>query len=148
MRMRIRGPGWTEQVSADEDWTIQKLVDYIKEKKAMENFALKYGFPPMSLDLSSRDTPLSSLRLNGETLSLIPIGAPPSDPSPAASSAVAGASSAPQAPTTPAAPTFQPKRVEPDELTVAWPERDGYISKATSISPCSRRVGALTAPVS
>lgn len=133
IRMRIRGPGWTEQITAEDDWTVQALLDCINKKMGITEFALKYGFPPAALDLEARGTPLSSLKLNGETLTLVP-AEPPSD-LPAAPPGGSSGSAVPAAPASgaPAAaaetPDFKPKSVEPDELSIRWPERDGYISK-------------------
>ncbi|KAK6537948.1 ubiquitin-specific protease otu1 [Orbilia ellipsospora] len=71
MRVRIRAPNGTHTLNLEDVATVGKLVDEIRAKTALSGgLALKYGFPPKSLNLPSRDTLLIDLpiTIHGEQL--------------------------------------------------------------------------------
>jgi len=118
IRFRVRGPGWVETVTATPDWTIQKVIDHLREKQGSEPSALKYGYPLKNIDLSNTSATIEPLNLKGETITFVP----KEDSSTAASS-----SAAPEVPTA-TKPAFKPKAVEPDHTVIAWPDKDGYLA--------------------
>lgn len=125
IRFRVRGPGWVENVTATPDWTIQKLLDHLKEKQGAEAAALKYGYPLKAIDLSDTSVSIEPLKLKGEAITFVP---------------KEGASSASTAPPVPvdSKPAFTPKKVEADHTDIEWPEKDGYLSTSKSpFSSCS-----------
>lgn len=100
-----------ETVTATPDWTIQKLLDHLKEKQAAEPSALKYGYPLKNIDLSNTSTTIEPLNLKGEAVTFVSKGdRAPTAPEPAATK-----------------PEFKPKAVEPDHTVIEWPEKDGYM---------------------
>lgn len=122
IRFRVRGPGWVETVTASPDWTIQHLLDHLKEKQGAEPLALKYGWPLKTIDLSDKSAAIAPLSLKGEAITFVP-----------KEEATASASDAPEIPEA-TKPAFQPKRVEPDATVLEWPEKDGYLGESL-ISP-------------
>lgn len=111
IRFRVRGPGWVETVTAAPDWTIQKLLDHLKEKQAADPAALKYGWPLKTIDLSDPSASIEPLHLKGEAITFVPkedTAAPAPD------------SQTPE-------PEFKPKPVEADSTVIEWPEKDGYL---------------------
>lgn len=111
IRFRVRGPGWVETVTATPDWTIQKLLDHLREKQGAEPSALKYGYPLKNIDLSNTDATIEPLNLKGEAITFVPReeAAPPEVPSATK-------------------PDFKPKAVEPDHTVIEWPEKDGFLA--------------------
>ncbi|KUI59451.1 Putative ubiquitin thioesterase otu1 [Cytospora mali] len=114
IRFRVRGPGWVETVTATPDWTIQKLLDHLKEKQGAGPSALKYGYPLKNIDLSDTNATIEPLNLKGEAVTFVP----KEDRAPTAPE--------PQGPSATKA-EFKPKAVEPDHTVIEWPEKDGYV---------------------
>lgn len=115
IRFRVRGPGWVETVTATPDWTIQKVVDHLREKQGAEPSALKYGYPLKNIDLSNTGATIGPLNLKGEAITFVP----KEDTS---------TSSAPPEVPTATKPAFKPKAVEPDHTVIEWPQKDGYLA--------------------
>ncbi|ERT02611.1 ubiquitin thioesterase OTU1 [Sporothrix schenckii 1099-18] len=124
IRIRVRGPREIVTLEAADEWTLAQLLTLIREKTGVDGFTLKAAYPPTALDLSDAESKtLAPLKLNGETLMVIPTdgglaGGPPSGVQ------------APVAPAPPPAPTqkpFTPKRVDVDETVVPWDEGGGYL---------------------
>lgn len=113
IRFRVRGPGWVENITATPDWTIQKLLDHLKEKQGADAAALKYGYPLKAIDLSDTSASIEPLKLKGEAITFVP-------------KEDASASSAPTVPVA-SKPEFTPKKVEADDTVIEWPEKDGYL---------------------
>lgn len=111
IRFRVRGPGWVETVTATPDWTIQKLLDHLREKQGAQPSALKYGYPLKNIDLSNTSATIEPLNLKGEAITFVPReeAAPPEVP-------------------TATKPDFKPKAVEPDHTVIEWPEKDGFLA--------------------
>jgi hypothetical protein len=120
IRMRIRSPEAVETVQGEDDWTLGQLMALIREKMGVRDFALKTGFPPADIDLSAKNAKLQELKLNGATLTLVPIEELSQAPD---GQAKAQSSSAMNH------PTFKPKRVDIDETVVEWEEGGGYLGK-------------------
>lgn len=120
IKFRVRGGGWVETVSATPDWTIKKLLDFLKEKHGEEASQLKYGWPLKAIDLSNADATIEPLNLKGETVTFVP----KEDP------AAAAAAAAP-----PPKEVFKPKPVQGDETTLHWPEKEGYLGKLYASQP-------------
>lgn len=116
IRFRVRGPGWVETVTAAHDWTIQNLLDHLKEKQDAEPLALKFGWPLKTIDLSNTSASIAPLNLKGEAITFVP------------KESASSSSSAPEVPAE-TKPAFQPKKVEPDATVLEWPEKDGYLGK-------------------
>lgn len=113
IRFRVRGPGWVETVTAPSDWTIQKLLDHLKEKQGAVPTALKYGWPLKTIDLSDPSALIEPLNLKGEAITFVP---------------KEEAAPAPEIPVA-TKPEFKPKPVEADATVIEWPEKDGYLGK-------------------
>lgn len=107
-----------ETVTATPDWTIQKLLDHLKEKQSAEPSALKYGWPLKTIDLSDVNASIEPLNLRGEAITFVPKEQEPA---------------VPEVPVD-TKPEFTPKKVEPDATVIEWPEKDGYLGKS---SPCT-----------
>lgn len=118
IRFRVRGPGWVETVTAAPDWTIQRLLDLLKEKQGAEPSALKYGYPLKAIDLSNTNASIEPLKLKGEAITFVPKEEPHAT----------DAAAAPVA----SKPAFTPKKVEPDATVIEWPEKDGYLGKSST----------------
>lgn len=116
IRFRVRGPGWVETVTAAPNWTIQKLLDHLKEKQSAEPAALKYGWPLRTIDLSDLHASIEPLGLKGEAITFVP---KESAPEPAVQAAPVASE-----------PAFQPKKVEADSTVIEWPEKDGYLGRS------------------
>lgn len=114
IRFRVRGPGWVETVTANPTWTIQQLLDHLKEKQVAVPAALKYGWPLKTIDLSDTSALIEPLNLKGEAVTFVP---------------QEQAAAAPEPPAAPK-PEFKPKRVEPDATVLEWPAKDGYLGEA------------------
>lgn len=113
IRFRVRGPGWVETVTATPDWTIQKLLDHLKDKQSAEPAALKYGWPLKTIDLSDASATIEPLNLKGEAITFVP-KEDTTTPAPAPE---------------PPKPQFKPKPVEVDSTVIEWPEKDGYLGE-------------------
>lgn len=126
IRFRVRGPGWVETVTATPGWTIQELIDHLREKQGVEPAALKYGWPLKTIDLSDVSATIEPLNLKGEAITFVPKEQEPSPP---------------PAPAVPVAtkPAFQPKKVEPDASVLEWPEKDGFLGTIPSRSAPPRQ---------
>lgn len=127
IRIRVRGPSAAVTLEAADDWTLAQLLTLIREKTGVDSFTLKAAYPPTALDLSDAESKtLAPLKLNGETLMVIPT-----------EGGLAGASSsAKQAPAPPPAPEpkpFIPKRVDVDETVVPWEEGGGYLGRYPAV---------------
>lgn len=116
IRFRVRGPGWVETVTATPDWTIQKLLDHLKEKQGAEPTALKYGYPLKNIDLSNANATIEPLNLKGEAITFVP-----------KEDSTAGPAAPPEVPTA-TKPAFKPKAVEADHTVIEWPEKDGFLA--------------------
>ena len=118
----LRSPNGQSRVQIDDDATLRDLVELIKAKTELANFSLKYGYPLKPLDISPslQGSSIKDLKLRGETI------------------VVAPAETAPPAPVEPAPKPFTPKGIEPDETSLEWPERGGYIGKTDTRQPDDR----------
>ncbi|KAM7196320.1 ubiquitin thioesterase OTU1 [Rhypophila sp. PSN 637] len=117
IQVRIRAPNGQSRLEIDDEATLGDLISQIKEKTALEKFSLKYGYPLKNLDLSPEaqsKTHVKDHGLRGETLVVAPLEPRRS------------ASPPPRAASPPKKP-FTPKGIEPDETSLAWPERGGHI---------------------
>ncbi|KAB8293104.1 hypothetical protein EYC80_007463 [Monilinia laxa] len=74
MRMRIRYPDGTSTITLPDDAKISDLLSEITSETSLNNFDIKYGYPPKPLLLSQSEPslPLSKLevKLNGEQLTI------------------------------------------------------------------------------
>lgn len=117
IQIRLRTPSGQERLEVSEDGRLVDLLRVIKEKTNLADFTLKYGYPLKSLDISldAQEQTIRDLKLRGETIVLVPAEAP-------APVAVAETK-----------PKFTPKGIEPDETTVEWSERGGYLGMYPSL---------------
>ncbi|KAK4161659.1 ubiquitin thioesterase OTU1 [Cladorrhinum sp. PSN259] len=107
----LRSPTGNLRIQILEESTLSDLLALIKEKTAIQNFTLKYGFPPKPLDTtSSPSSSIKPLNLKGETIIVAPADTSPPPP-----------------PAEPPKPSFTPKGIEPDETSLEWPERGGFL---------------------
>ncbi|KAK3984935.1 hypothetical protein QBC44DRAFT_166351 [Cladorrhinum sp. PSN332] len=107
----LRAPTGNSRIQIDDDSSLQDLVTLIKDKTTIQKFTLKYGYPLKTLDISSSLLPnsIKPLSLKGETVVVAPID------------------NTPPPPPEPEKPAFTPKGIEPDETSLEWPERGGYV---------------------
>lgn len=70
MRLKIRGPTGASTLTLDDSATVADLKQEITKATSLTNFAIKYSYPPKTLDLPSGATLLKDLdiKLNGQTL--------------------------------------------------------------------------------
>ncbi|KAL2132867.1 hypothetical protein VTI74DRAFT_3213 [Chaetomium olivicolor] len=110
----LRSPNGQSRIQIDDESTLRDLVELIKQKTGLSKFSLKYGYPLQGLDISPslQNSSIKDLKLRGETIVVAP-----SDPTPPA----------PALQPAPAETKFVPKKVEPDETSVEWPERGGHV---------------------
>ncbi|KAL1844667.1 hypothetical protein VTK73DRAFT_2067 [Phialemonium thermophilum] len=119
--IRLRAPNGMSRLDVEETATLADLVRLVREKTGVATFSLKYGWPLQPLDLGDEDAlriPVGDLNLRGETLVVVPLDGAPEAAAPAPSVAEAEARQPER---------FEPKRVEPDETVVEWPERGGFM---------------------
>lgn len=109
----LRSPKGQTRIQIDDDATLGELVTLIKTTTELGEFTLKYGYPPKSLDISPslRGKSIKDLKLRGEAIIVAPVDTAPLVP----------AESAPE--------PFKPKGIEPDETSLEWAERGGYIGE-------------------
>ncbi|KAK3313942.1 hypothetical protein B0H66DRAFT_537190 [Apodospora peruviana] len=114
IQVRLRAPNGQARLEIEDEASLRELVELIKKKSDLSNFSLKYGYPLKNLDISpsaQSTTLVKDLQLRGETIVVAPIDtAPP-----------------PAAVEVEAPKEFTPKGIEPDETSLEWPERNGYI---------------------
>ncbi|KAL2179486.1 uncharacterized protein P884DRAFT_219312 [Thermothelomyces heterothallicus CBS 202.75] len=117
IQISLRAPNGQSRAQIDDDATLKELVELVKERTGLDNFSLKYGYPLKSLDISPslQSTSIRELKLRGETIVVAPVDTTP--PAPALQPASAEPKPKP----------FTPKGIEPDETSLEWPERGGYI---------------------
>lgn len=110
--LRLRTPNGQSRIEIDDGETLGALLELIKQKTEISKFTLKYRYPLVNLDISSEalSTPVKDLQLRGETLVVAPTESP-----------------AEAAPPAKQKPAFVPKGIEPDETSLEWPERGGYL---------------------
>jgi len=109
IQLRLRAPDGQARLEIDDSAPLQDLVALIRERTKLRNFSLKYGYPLKTLDVgpTAQDTPIRELSLRGETLVVAPLDPP--------------------APVEPPKPKFTPKGIEPDETSLEWRDRGGYL---------------------
>jgi ubiquitin thioesterase OTU1 len=77
MRVRLKGPAGAATLTLAEDATVGNLIDEIARESGVARFEVKHGYPPQPLSLtdSQRLDLVTSLdvKLNGETLTIIPV---------------------------------------------------------------------------
>ncbi|KAK4642037.1 ubiquitin-specific protease otu1 [Podospora bellae-mahoneyi] len=114
IQIALRAPNGQSRIQVEDESTLSDLVALIKSKTELERFSLKYGYPLKNLDisLSSQSSSIKDLKLRGETIVVAPIDTAPAP--------------APE-PAKPAKPAFVPKGIEPDETSLEWASRGGYI---------------------
>ncbi|KAK4194466.1 hypothetical protein QBC40DRAFT_259970 [Triangularia verruculosa] len=111
IQIALRAPNGQSRIQVEDESTLSDLVALIKSKTELERFSLKYGYPLKNLDISpsSQSSSIKDLKLRGETIVVAPLDtAPPPAPEPAK-------------------PAFVPKGIEPDETSLEWPIRGGYM---------------------
>ncbi|KAK3384810.1 hypothetical protein B0H63DRAFT_395219 [Podospora didyma] len=111
--MNLRGPNGQTRLEIDDEGTLQDLITAIQERTELRSFTLKYGYPLKNLDTSASalSSMLKDYKLRGETLVVAPL-----DTSPMIVPAV-----------DPEKKPFTPKGIEPDETSLEWRDRGGYI---------------------
>ncbi|KAK0669963.1 hypothetical protein QBC41DRAFT_355454 [Cercophora samala] len=111
IQIALRAPNGQSRIQVEDESTLSDLVALIKSKTELERFTLKYGYPLKNLDLTpaSQSSSIKDLKLRGETIVVAPID------------------TAPQTPPEPPKPAFVPKGIEPDETSLDWPARGGYM---------------------
>ncbi|EMD00273.1 hypothetical protein BAUCODRAFT_84046 [Baudoinia panamericana UAMH 10762] len=76
MRLRVRGPQGTAQVTIDANATWSDLKHEISEKTGVPDFDLKYGYPPQPFNTESIDGAMKladlPVKLEGEQLIVMP----------------------------------------------------------------------------
>jgi ubiquitin thioesterase OTU1 len=72
MRIRLRGPAGASTITLNKDATVADLKNQITEKTALNQFDIKYSYPPKPLQLPHDETLLSelSVKLDGEQLTI------------------------------------------------------------------------------
>jgi len=72
MRIRLRGPAGASTITLNKDATVADLKNQITEKTALNQFDIKYSYPPKPLQLPHDETILSelSVKLDGEQLTI------------------------------------------------------------------------------
>lgn len=117
IQISLRAPNGQSRIQIDDDSPLSALVELIKTKTELANFSLKYGYPLKSLDITPalQGTPIRELKLRGETIVVASVD--PSPPAPALQPASAEPKPKP----------FTPKGIEPDETSLQWEERGGYM---------------------
>lgn len=123
VQISLRAPNGQSRIQVDEESTLKELVELIKAKTELNNFTLKYGYPLRTLDTSapSLGSTVKDLKLRGETIVVARLDSPPP------------ATSIQAAPAQPQPKPFTPKGIEPDETSLEWPERGGYIGASSSV---------------
>jgi ubiquitin thioesterase OTU1 len=118
IQISLRSPNGQSRIQIEDAATLGDLVELIKTKTELPNFTLKYGYPlrPLDISPSSQDTSIQDLKLRGETIVVAPVDTAPPAPSQ-------------PAPPEPKPKPFVPKGIEPDETSLEWPERGGYIGR-------------------
>jgi len=122
IQIRLRTPSGQERLEISEDSRLVDLLRVIKEKTSLVDFTLKYSYPLKNLDISldAQERTIKELNLRGETIVLVPTEAP-------APVVVAETK-----------PKFAPKGIEPDETTVEWSQRGGYLGMFPLLSSSQR----------
>ena len=124
IQISLRSPNGQVRVQIDDDATLRELVELIRDKTNIASFALRYGYPPAPLDISTPsklESSIKGLKLRGETIVVFrDDAAPQPQAAPAASAESSVAKPKP----------FTPKGIEPDETSLEWPERGGHIGRA------------------
>lgn len=120
----LRAPNGQSRIQIEDESTLTDLISLIKTKTELDKFTLKYGYPLQNLDITpaAQGATIKDLKLQGETIVIAPTesNTPPPPPPPA---------SAPE--------SFKPKPMEPDETSLEWPERGGYIGMIGFLSTFS-----------
>ncbi|KAK0714363.1 hypothetical protein B0T21DRAFT_297367 [Apiosordaria backusii] len=113
IQIALRAPNGQSRIQVEDESTLADLVSLIKSKTELERFTLKYGYPLKNLDVtSSQSSSIKDLKLRGETIVVAPLDTTPPPPPP---------------PSEPPKPAFVPKGIEPDETSLEWPARGGYM---------------------
>ncbi|KAK0610512.1 hypothetical protein B0T17DRAFT_593655 [Bombardia bombarda] len=115
IQIRLRAPSGQARLEVDDEATVSDLVKLIGEKTDLKRFSLKYGYPLKNLDISpeSQSTAIvKDLQLRGETIVVAPFDTDIAAPQPLAAEQK---------------PKLVPKGIEPDETSLEWPDRYGFI---------------------
>ncbi|KAK0713781.1 hypothetical protein B0T26DRAFT_718331 [Lasiosphaeria miniovina] len=115
IQIRLRAPNGQARLEIDDESAVQDLIPLIKAETGLDTFSLKYGYPLKNLDTTQCAT-VKEMQLRGETIVIAPV-----ERTPASADAKASTVSASEL------KPFIPKRIEPDETSLEWPEKGGYI---------------------
>lgn len=116
IQLRLRTPSGQTRLEVDDESVLEDLVAQIRTATKIDKFSLKYGYPLKDLDITpeaQKATSLKDLKLRGETIVVAPTESATPTPTPA--------------PEPEKKPKFTPKGIEPDETSLEWPERGGYL---------------------
>ncbi|KAK3936880.1 ubiquitin thioesterase OTU1 [Diplogelasinospora grovesii] len=114
IQIRLRAPNGQQRLEVDDTSPLSDLLKLIEEKTELKKFSLKYGYPLKTLD-NPPETPVNTLNLRGENIVVAPLES--SIPNTETQVKVAQEEKKP----------FVPKGIEPDETSLEWPERGGYM---------------------
>lgn len=126
VRIRLRGPSGARSITLPGTSTWQEVISSITTTTGVQDFALKYGYPPQDLIITDKTTTLSDLKangtdLNGEQLTLVVR----TEPAPAPASTQ---SAIPPAQTAPLSLTRKPPPSDQDPPTIPVPNLSGTLT--------------------
>lgn len=125
LKIRYRAPSGPGTLDLDDDATVRQLFNAVKEKTGSTSVAIKYGWPPQTLDTERFDASVVSLNLQRESLTIVPsesAAAPSPAPLPAQ----------PPAPTVPISldEGLEQKNINDGPVAVKVPGEDGFLGKS------------------
>ncbi|KAJ2898429.1 hypothetical protein MKZ38_003936 [Zalerion maritima] len=117
MRIRYKSPKGNGIMTFHETATVENLTLQLYCETGTEKFEIRYGWPPKPLDLKAKDVSLVSLKMNGETLTVV-IDEP--EPTAAASISKPAKEEA-------RIKLNRKKTVDAGDVVIPWPEREGAL---------------------
>ncbi|KAI0879835.1 OTU-domain-containing protein [Annulohypoxylon maeteangense] len=73
MKVRYRTPSGPGSLELDDDANVIQLLEALKSTTGLENFSVKYGWPPKALGTDESDVTVQSLGLHREVLTIAPL---------------------------------------------------------------------------
>lgn len=114
IQIRLRAPNGQARLEIDDEASLGDLIGQIKQTTGLVDFTLKYGYPlkPLDTSLDSQGKAVKEFQLRNETIVVAPMEGPQ-----ATAISQDAAESKP----------FTPKKMEPDETSLEWADRGGYL---------------------
>ncbi|KAI1454645.1 OTU-domain-containing protein [Annulohypoxylon moriforme] len=119
MKIRYRAPSGPGNLELNDDTTVNQLLEALKSSIGLDDFTVKYGWPPKGLGTDESDVSVQSLGLHREMLTIAPLEK--------ASAASTAPVTAPDIPPKLEPPKSKGRGVKDQQISVFMPETNSTL---------------------